>query len=160
MLTAIGLPLLWFLTAGAPGPCDLLSKADASTLIGSPVTAVDHVGPQPDEDTGGTLEYCVYRTATAGVIVSEISFPTAAAAKSAINQEFLLGQMESEDAKVEPESGMGDQAWWGVSTKGVEYVVIKGAIVLSVHLGGEAIKDPASHKAAVRAAAVSALMKL
>jgi hypothetical protein len=68
--------------------------------------------------------------------------------------------MDAEDAKVEAESGIGDQAWWGYSTKGAQYVVIKGATVLSVHLGGEAIKDPASHKAAVRAAAVSALRKL
>lgn len=160
MLTAIGSLLLLLLAPPPPGPCDLLSKTEASTLIGSPVTAVDHVGPQPDEDTGGTLEYCVYRTATAGVIVSTISFPTAVAAKSAVNQEFLLAQMEAEDAKVEAESGMGDQAWWGYSTKGAQYVVIKGAIVLSVHLGGQAIKDPAAHKTALRTAAGSALGKL
>ena len=83
-----------------------------------------------------------------------------AAAKSAINQEFLLAQLEEEDAKVEAESGMGDQAWWGYSTKGAQYVVLKGAIVLSVHLGGQAIKDPASHKAALRAATISAVGRL
>jgi hypothetical protein len=160
MLTAVGLPLLLLLTAAAPGPCDLLSKSDASALLGQPVTAVDHVGPQPDEDTGGTLDYCVYRTATSAMTVSEVVFPSAAAAKKAVTQEFLLGQMDAEDASVEAESGIGEQGWWGHSGKGAQYVVIKGATVLAVGLGGQGIKDPASHKAALRAAIISAAGKL
>jgi len=57
-------------------------------------------------------------------------------------------------------TGIGDRAFWAYTETGAEFVVMKGATVLGVSLGGKLPKPPASYEAALRAAASAAAAKL
>ena len=144
----------------APGPCDLLDKATVSSILGRPVTDVSHTGPARDEDIGGTLSFCTYRAGAAALIVSQITFANAAAAQKATTKELVEGRMEDEVTAFKDVPGVGDRAFWAATETGAEFVILKGATVLGVSLGGKLPRPPASYEAALRAAATAAAAKL
>ena len=154
---------LALLTAGAepPGPCDLLSAAAASELLGQPVTTPTPSGPEPDEDTGGTRTVCVYQAGTRMLILVRVAYASAPAARDATTQE-LVGERFGEgedDFTVKEESGLGDRAFWALSPRAAEYVVVKGPTVLGLLLGGMP-KEPSTYQAQLRAATAKAMTKL
>ena len=66
MMSVLSLTLIMVASAAhVPGPCDLLDRAAVGELLGQPVTSGAPAGPEPDEDTGGTLSYCTYRAGSA-----------------------------------------------------------------------------------------------
>ena len=142
------------------GPCDLLDRATASSLLGAPVKDVDASPPTRDEDTGGTVTVCMYRSDAAALIVSQITFASPAAARQATTKELVEGRMEEEVTAFKEVPGVGDRAFWAVTEAGAQFVILKGATVLGVALGGMLPKPPASYEAALRAAASAAVAKL
>ena len=68
--------------------------------------------------------------------------------------------MDDEVIKLTEEPGLGDKAYWAYTARAQQYVVLKGADVLGLALGGALPKPPASYQAALRAAATSASGKL
>ncbi|HEV8398493.1 MAG TPA: hypothetical protein VGQ18_01520 [Gemmatimonadales bacterium] len=142
------------------GPCDLLDRATVGSILGRPVTDVKSSAPARDEDIGGTLSFCTYRAGAAALIVSQITFANAAAAQKATTKELVEGQMDDEVTAFRDVSGVGDRAFWAATETGAEFVILKGAIVLGVSLGGSLPKPPASYEAALRAAASAAAAKL
>ena len=144
----------------APGPCDLLDRATVSSILGKPVTDVTAAGPERDADIGGTLSFCTYRAGAAALIVSQITFASAAAARNATTKELVEGRMEDEVTEFKEVTGVGNRAFWAYTETGAEFVVLKGATVLGVSLGGSLPKPPASYEAALRAAASAAAAKL
>lgn len=145
---------------GVAGPCDLLDRATATSLLGAPVKNVDASPPTRDEDTGGTVAICMYRSDAAAVIVSQITFGSPAAARQATTKEVVEGRMEEEVTAFKEVPGVGDRAFWAVTEAGAQFVILKGATVVGVALGGMLPKPPASYEAALRAAASAAAAKL
>ena len=141
--------------------CSLVGKSEASSLLGQPVTHVTPSKPEKDEDTGGMLTYCSYRAGTLALVVSVVEFSSPAEARKNTTKEMAAGRLE-EDAKVTDESGLGDRAYWAVSTKAAAagYTVQKGMRVLGIMLGGQGLGAPGKHKEALRKAAADALGRL
>lgn len=68
--------------------------------------------------------------------------------------------MEDEVTAFKEVSGVGDRAFWATTGTAAQFVIVKGATVLGVSLGGTLPKPPASYEAALRAAASAAAAKL
>jgi hypothetical protein len=131
-------------TAVAADACSLLSQADATALLSQPVTQVTPAGPERDEDSGGQLTYCTYRTATATVIVSVVEFTSSAESRKQLTKNLVQERMTAEDAKVSEEPGVGERSFYGVSASGAMYVFLKKNKVVGVAIGGKPGKAPAS----------------
>lgn len=151
MLVLVSLALL-------AGPCDLLDRAAATQLIGAPVTKVEPSAPEPDEDTGATRSACTYYAGQSLLIVIRLDFPSATAARGATSAQSITEELGG-DGTVTAESGIGDQDYLVHTSRGAQYIVVKGATVLSILVGG-AGKDPASYDAALRTNAAAATRKL
>jgi len=160
MISTILMGIAAFVSAPAPGPCDLLDRATVVSILGKPVTDVSPSDPVRDEDVGGTVAYCYYRAGEAALIVSQITFASAAAAQKATTKEVVEGRMEDEVTAFKEVSGVGDRAFWASTETGAQFVIVKGANVVGVALGGSLPKPPASYEAALRAAASAAAAKL
>ena len=118
------------------GPCDFLTQAEATRLLGVPVTKAEPSGPEPDEDTGATRSTCTYYAGQAMAIVMRLDFPSAAAAQQAMADGLEPEKLAEEKATVKPESGVGDKAYLMYTPRSAQYVVVKGATVLTVIVGG------------------------
>lgn len=161
MLPETGLLLALLTSAtGTAGPCELMDRATVVALLGQKSTTGTPSGPEPDEDSGGTVSYCTYRAGTAALILSQVTFATAAAAGKATTRELVTSRMDGDEAKIVDEPGLGDRAFWAYTTEGAEIVVLKGSVVLGVALGGQLANPPASYRKALRAATVAALLKM
>lgn len=156
-MISLALPFVAALVLGAPpaGPCDLVDKAKITALLGQPATG-EPSGPEKDEDTGGMMSYCSYRAGQLMVIVSNVVFANAAAARKATTQELVKARLDDETAKVTAEQGVADAGYWAESAKGRMYVVLKGARVVGVMIGGESPKPAATYHDALKDAAVTA----
>lgn len=138
------------------GPCDLISKAAASALIGEPVIAADPSDPEEDEDTGGKVSHCAFRGKSMMLIVSQITFSDVAAARKAITNESIKARLEGEVTELVEESGLGDKSWWSYNSRSAQYLVLKGSSAVSVMMGGKPGEDPKMLRAKLRAAVASA----
>jgi hypothetical protein len=142
------------------GPCDLLDRATVVALLGQTSSGGTPAGPERDDETGGTLRYCTYRAGTAAIILSQVTFSSAAEAGKATTQELVTSRMDGEGSKIVEEPGLGDRAFWAYTSEGAQIVVLKGAVVLGVAIGGQLPKPPASYRQALRTATAAALLKL
>ncbi len=153
--------------AAIPGPCDLLTRAAASGLLGQQVTTPTPSGPEPDEDTGGSRTVCVYQAGTRMLILIRVVFASAPAALEATTRRLVgerSGDDEGEDENaddftVTEQPGLGDRAFWAYRPGAAELIVVKGATVLGLALGGMP-KEPSMYQAQLKAAAVTAMAKL
>ena len=141
------------------GPCDLLDRAAAAQLLGAPVTTMEPSGPEPDEDTGATRTTCMYQAGKGMLVVIRLEFPDAAAAREVTSAELAPEKLAEEKATVKPESGIGDKAYLMYNPRAVEYVVVKGATVLTLALGGVPNPLP-SYEAQLRSNAAAVTKKL
>ena len=64
------------------------------------------------------------------------------------------------DVTVEPEPGLGDRAFWAHSDTSARMVVIRGAVVMSMVIGGVDLTKAGQKRAAARALAIKALARL
>jgi len=156
MISLVALSLAF---AASAGPCDLLDRAAAAQLLGAPVTSMDPSGPEPDEDTGASRTTCTYMAGQAMLIVIRLDFPNAAAARDVTAAELEPEKLAEQQATAKPESGVGDKAYLIYNPRAAEYVVVKGASVLTLALGGT--KNPLpSYEAQLRSSATAAAKKL
>ena len=146
--------------AASVDPASLVGKAEVLALVGQPVVAVMPIPEDVDEDTGGMIAHCMYRTSSCAMIVSVVTFPSAAVASAKLTEQFAAGMVEGDGAKVIAESGLGERAFWATTDEGVEYVVLKGTHVFGLSLGGKPPKAVASYRDALRTLVRGALEKL
>ena len=146
--------------AWAADPCTLLSRAEATTLLGQTAGPGSAAGPEDDDDSSGKVSYCTYRAGTAGLIVSVVDFTSAAEAKKTLTLNLVKRRMDEDDAKVSEEPGIGERSFYAVSGEGSSYVFLKGSKVVGVAVGGPGSPKPAAVKAALRASALAVAGKL
>ena len=144
----------------AADPCALMSRADATALLGKPVAAGTAAGPARDEDSSGQVSYCTYRAGTSAIIVSVVEFASPAEAKKSLTLNLVKNRMDDDGAKVSEESGIGEKSFYAATTEGSMYVFLKGAKVVGVAIGGEGAPKPAAVKAALKASAMAVAAKL
>ena len=156
MISLVALSLAF---AASAGPCDLLDRAAAAQLLGAPVTSMDPSGPEPDEDTGASRTTCTYMAGQAMLIVIRLDFPNAAAARDVTAASIEPEKLAEEKATVKQESGIGDKSYLIYNPRAAEYVVVKGATVLTLALGGTPNPLP-SYEGQLRSAAAAATKKL
>lgn len=89
-----------------------------------------------------------------------LDFPTADAARDVLSEELVTAQLEDESATVVAESGLGDLAYWGTTDHSAIYVVLRGARMAVLALGGDSFLGAARHRAALRGAAQAAAGRL
>jgi hypothetical protein len=141
--------------------CDLVPPITANELLGARGGLPQLTGPEQDEETPGAMRsVCMYMAGKRMLLVIEHTFKDAKAARDATTQEAIRARHEDDGgATIKDEPGLGDKAYWIVlKNGGGEYVVIKGAKVLSIVLGGVA-KSPAEFQAQLKAATTAALAK-
>jgi len=128
--------------------CALATDAQIEAVLGQPITEVTP-GEDADSVSGGTLYYCTYLGSGLAVVISWVDTLTPADAKQALSQQLAKMQADEPSATVSTQSGIGDQAFWTVTSHAAGYVVLNRATVLGVALGGN-IGDPAAHQAALK----------
>ncbi|MEP6591004.1 MAG: hypothetical protein ABJC19_07460 [Gemmatimonadota bacterium] len=147
-------------STGTAGPCELVDRATVNALLGAKSSTGMPAGPERDEDSSGMVSYCIFRAGSAALILSQVTFSSAAEAGKATTKELVTSRMDGDGAKITDEPGLGDRAYWAYTTEGAEIVVLKGSVVLGVALGGQLANPPVSYRKALRAAAAAALLKL
>ena len=103
VLFAICLGIAFFVQlapAASVDPVKLVSKTEATALLGQPVTAVTPASEQVDEDTGGKLVYCAFRTEKSAIVVSVVSFASAQEALAKMTKQHAVERLEGDNAQI------------------------------------------------------------
>jgi hypothetical protein len=143
--------------AAASDPCGLVGRNDVAAVLGGPVLAATPAGPMQDSATGGRLTMCTYDSAAASIVVSVTSFASAALAAKAATREYALGRLEGSGSSVAEEGGIGDRAFFGTSSAGARWVVLRGTNVVEVAIRWAGSENPAGLKGRLRGLVAAAL---
>ena len=123
-----------------PSACAVLSKAEAQAYVGEPIARVVPEEPEPDEETGSIHTTCTFMGESRALVISIDEFTTADAARKKMTAEYLKAQDTGDDddgpQKIEPESGLGDRAYYGQSPHAAMILMVKGARAYGAVLGG------------------------
>lgn len=144
----------------AADPCALMSRAEATALLGQPALAGTVSGPARDEDSSGQMSYCAYRAGTSAIIVSVVEFSSPAEARKELTLKLVKDRMDEDGAKVSEEPGIGEKSFYASTAEGSMYVFLKGNKVVGVAIGGQGAPKAAAVKAALKASATAAAAKL
>lgn len=142
-------------TASAADVCSLLTRAEAGEVLGQAVEQVVPAAPQRDEDSGGQLAFCTYRTSKAAVVVSVVEFRSASEARQQLSQNLVQGRMDGDEAKVSEEPGLGERAFYGASAKGATFVFLQKNRVVGIGVGGPSGSGTAKETLRKAAAAIA-----
>jgi hypothetical protein len=139
----------------------LVTRAEAASVLGGPVTELTPVSPQRDEDTGAEQTGCVYQQGDGlGLAVVLLTFSSAEAAGASLTDEVAAQQLGDPDVTLVAEPGLADRAYWAASDDLAAYVVLRGRYVLGMSLGGDGFRGAAAHRGALRRAAEAAVRRL
>ena len=155
-------PLLILVSSAtlAADPCALVTRTEASALLGQPSAPGAKSGPARDEDSSGQLSYCTYKAGTAALIVSLVEFSSPAEAKKALTANLVKRRIGEDDAKVTEEAGIAERAFYAVTAEGSMYVFIKGSTVVGLGIGGPGSPKAATVKGALKANSIAVAAKL
>ncbi|MGE0361152.1 MAG: hypothetical protein AB7H93_09910 [Vicinamibacterales bacterium] len=143
----------------AATPCSLVTPAEAATVTGTAPTTVLNYGPEKDPETKASVTWCVMSGAPIGLLVYVDTYASPAAALATVTPAHITSLMDS-DVKVEPEAGLGDRAFWAHNDTSARMVVIRGATVMSILIGGVDLTKAGQKRAATKALAAAALKRL
>src|SRR5262245_15117860 len=129
--------------------CRVVDKAQVGALLGGTAPAPMQTGPEKNADAGGISTTCIFVQGQRGVVMMRVEFASAQEAQKTVSLEYLKNQEQGEDAKYVEEKGAGDRVFWGVSEEGAFYVILKGATLYFVGLGGVDSKVAAARKPAL-----------
>jgi hypothetical protein len=141
MLPALPLALALLGAPPLPSACSVLTKAEAQTYLGQPVVRAVPEAPAPDPEAGSIHTSCTFMGQGRALVISIDEFPTAAAAQQKMTAEHLKSQGDEDEeapAKIEPESGLGDRAFFGQSAHAAMVLMLKGTHAYGAILGGSA----------------------
>jgi len=157
VLAAVVLALGLGAAAGGADPCSIVGRNDVAAVLGGPVLAATPSGPMRDAASGGRIAMCTYDSAGGAVVVSVTTFATADLAGRAATRAYVAGRLDGSDVAVSDEGGIGDRAFFGVSSAGARWVVLRGTELVEVAAGGAAIRPAASAKGRLRGLVAAAL---
>jgi hypothetical protein len=144
-LALLGAPAL-------PSACSVMSRAEAQGYVGEPISQVIPEEPAPDEETGSLHTTCTYMGKARALVISIDEFKSADEAQKKMTAEYLKAQDTDDDEapppSIEPESGLGDRAYYGQSPHAAMILMVRGARAYGAVLGGTAPK--ATDRAALR----------
>lgn len=143
----------------AANPCSLATSAEAATVTGTAPTTVLNYGPEKDPETKASVTWCVMSGAPIGLLIYVDTYASPAAALATVTPAHITSLMDS-DVKVEPEAGLGDRAFWAHNDTSARMVVIRGATVMSILIGGVDLTKAGQKRAATKALAATALKRL
>ena len=133
LLGATGAPTL-------PSACSVMTKAEAQAYLGSPVSRVMPEEPEPDAETGSIHTTCTFLGTGRALVISIDEFKSADAAQKKMTAEYLKSQDSDDEGAppptIEPESGLGDRAYYGYSDHAALILMVKGAHAYGAVLGG------------------------
>lgn len=128
--------------------CATVDQALVATIAGGPARPGMTMGPEKDDDTGGISTTCSFVAAGKVVLAIRVEFTSAAEAKKKVTPAFIKDSVAGENTKVTEEKGIGDLAFWAVSDDGASFVMLAGARVFSIGMGGSQ-KDAVAKKVAM-----------
>jgi hypothetical protein len=143
----------------ATNPCTLVTPAEVQTITGKVPTTVLNYGPEKDPDTKASVTWCVMSGAPVGILLYVDAYASPAAALAAVTPQRIQSLMDS-DVKVEPEAGLGDRAFWAHNDTSARMVVIRGATVMSILIGGVDLTKAGEKRGAAKTLALTALKRL
>jgi hypothetical protein len=143
----------------ATNPCSLVTPAEAMTITGKRPTSILNYGPETDPETKASVTWCVMGGAPLGLLLYVDTYASPAAALASVTPQRIHSLMDS-DVKVEPEAGLGDRAFWAHNDTSARMVVIRGAAVMSILIGGVDLTKAGEKRAAARTMAAAALKRL
>ena len=123
-----------------PSACTLMTKTEAQAHLAGPIVRVVPEEPAPDEDTGSIHTSCTFMGRGVALVIAVDEFPSAAAAKKTMTAEYMKahngGDEDAPPLMVEPESGLGDQGFYGHSEHAAMMVMVKGTRAYAAVFGG------------------------
>jgi hypothetical protein len=131
--------------------CSLVTGFNVEEVLGQPVTKITP-GAEPDDVTGGTLNYCTFLGSGKAVVISSVEVDNSYIGLDILNAQIQSMQDDEPDTKINQELGVGIKAYWSVSDHAGGYTVLTEEHVFSVILGGD-IGNALDHKAALLALA-------
>jgi hypothetical protein len=129
------LVLLAVPVAGGTDPCALIPQAEAAKLLGVAVTGARSSGPATDEESGGMLSTCVFRTGSAAVALTYVEFASAKEA-SAWYRATLTEAQGTAGTKVSPDQNGSLPAFWATTQIAAAYTLAQARYVVAVGGGG------------------------
>ena len=133
-----------------PSACSVLTKAEAQAYLGAPISRVIPEEPEPDAEIGSIHTTCTFLGTGRALVISIDEFKSGDAAQKKMTAEYLKGQDTDDDGgsapTIEPETGLGDRAFYGQSGHAAMILMLKGAHAYGAILGGTPPK-PADHAA-------------
>ena len=140
----VPLPLIFALLGAPtlPSACTLMTKTEAQAHLAGPIVRVVPEEPAPDEDTGSIHTSCTFMTRGLALVSAIDEFPSAAAARKTMTAEYMksrnAGDEDAPPPIVEPESGLGDQAFYSHSDRAAMMAMVKGTRAYAAVFGGAA----------------------
>jgi hypothetical protein len=117
-----------------------MTKAEAQAYLGAPISRVMPEEPTSDEETGSIHTTCTFLGTGRALVISIDEFKSADAAQKKMTAEHLKAQDTDDEGgpppAVEPESGLGDRAYYGQSEHAAMILMVKGAHAYGAILGG------------------------
>lgn len=147
-------------------PCTLVTVAEATALLGVPVTAGKPTPEEKDDDTSGMVSYCMLQSAgQKAVMVVIVRFASAATALKEVNKGMIESSVSNPDddndpTKVDPENGIGDRAFFASNKVAASLLVIRGEYALAVGLMNKGTPAPVTLRPALRKTLQAALARL
>jgi hypothetical protein len=140
MLALLQLVLALPMGPALPSACSVLSKGEAQAYVGERIARMLPEEPEPDPETGSIHTTCTYMGEGRALVISIDEFKTPEAARKKMTAEYLKAQDTRDDddgpPKIEPESALGDQAFYGQSAHAAMILMVKGARAYGAVLGG------------------------
>jgi len=148
--------LLWPPTAVAQTPswCAAVDRAQVGALLGGTAPTPKQAGPQNDAAAGGVTTTCIFPSPNQRIVMTmRIEFPSVEEARKQVSADWLKKNIEVK-ATFSEEPGLGDRAFWAVSTEGASSIILKGSKLYMAVLG------PGSDAAAQKPALVKLAQSL
>ncbi len=129
------LVLLAVPVAGGTDPCTVVSRGEAEKLLGVAITAAQPSGPETDEESGGMLSRCMYRTGSTAVFLTYVEFASVNEA-SAWYRATLTEARGDADTTVVLDDKDDVSAYRAKTRAGAGYTLAEGRHVVAAGTGG------------------------
>lgn len=139
--------------------CAGIDTAQVGGLLGAAAPTPMQSGPRKDENAGGVTTLCIFPQGKKAVLAMLVQFTSAAEAQKKLSVEYLRGQQKGDAKYVEEKSPAGDRAFWGATSEGVFYSILRGANVYTTAISGLDTKSSAAAKPSLVKLALSLASK-